>query len=132
MTESVCHGKHIQFAAMPPIVYTQVNRSNIAARAFEVDPRSAAALRALAANGHKKTPPGPGVRLRGKHKAPSVEELERTLPIMETWLAAKHKRCASAAEVMRSPSRNSEAFARRTLPRLCPGGLHSFDERRPL
>ena len=47
-------------------------------------------------------PPGPGLRLRGKQKAPSFnEELERYLSILETWLAAKPRRSASAAEVMR-------------------------------
>ena len=47
-------------------------------------------------------PPGPGLRLRGKQNAPSLEEdLERYLSRLETWLAAKSKRSASAAEVMR-------------------------------
>ena len=46
--------------------------------------------------------PGPGLRLRGKQKPPSLEQdLERYLSILETWLAAKPKRSASAADVMR-------------------------------
>ena len=50
----------------------------------------------------REVKPGPGLRLRGKQKAPSMkEELDRFMPILETWLAAKPKRSASAADVMR-------------------------------
>ena len=46
----------------------------------------------------REVKPGPGLRLRGKQKPPSLEEeLERFLPILEAWLAAKPKRSASAA-----------------------------------
>ena len=41
----------------------------------------------------REVKPGPGLRLRGKQKAPSMkEELDRFMPILETWLAAKPKR----------------------------------------
>ena len=50
----------------------------------------------------REVKPGPGLRLRGKQKPPSFdEELKRFIPILETWLAAKPKRSASAADVMR-------------------------------
>ena len=52
--------------------------------------------------GAREVKPGPGLRLRGKQKPPSFdEELKRFIPILETWLAAKPKRSASAADVMR-------------------------------
>ena len=46
--------------------------------------------------------PGPSLRLRGKQKVDPMEELEtRYVAMLRTWLAAKPKRSASAADVMR-------------------------------
>ena len=47
--------------------------------------------------------PGPSLRMRGKQKAidPMVELEKRYVSVLRTWLAAKPKRSASAADVMR-------------------------------